>query len=295
MRHPELFFEDFPAGEIATYGDRLVERDEIVAFARAFDPQPFHVDEALAKASMIGALVASGWHTAAINHRLNCDFFLNRSACMGSPGLDELRWLRPVFPGDRLSVRRETLGGRVWRSKPDRGTVHFRYDLINQNGEVVTAHDCRVIFARRTSDAIEEEPATGGAMPPAPGSAPAVDDAASPRLDALTFFEDLPIGHVVDLGAYAFTNANIRDFALAYDNQPFHIDEDAARASHFGGIIASGWHTGAAWMASMSSSCMTATGEQDRNHSAVPAALSGASNGSAKFGMVAIVCAPRYG
>jgi acyl dehydratase len=146
-----LYFEDFPPGEVAEYGDRTVTAEEIVEFAREFDPQPFHLDEAAARESMAGGLCASGWHSAALMMRINCDAFFLRAASQGSPGIESIAWLRPVRPGDRLSVRRTTLSARTSRSRPDIGVFEMRFELLNQNREVVMRQQGSVFIRRRSS------------------------------------------------------------------------------------------------------------------------------------------------
>lgn len=130
-----LYFEDFPVGEILVFGDKLVTAEEIVAFARDWDPQPFHLDAELAKNSQIGELIASGWHSGCLLMRMMCDAYLLESASEGAPGIDEMRWVKPVKPGDRLRVRRTTLAARVSRSRPHIGIVDFQFEMMNQNGE----------------------------------------------------------------------------------------------------------------------------------------------------------------
>jgi acyl dehydratase len=142
-------FEDFVPGEIVTFGAYEVTKEEIIAFASQFDPQPFHLDEAAGKASMLGGLAASGWHSCSIMMRMMFDGFMNGSTSLGSPGIDEVRWLKPVFPGDVLSVRREVLEARPSASKPDRGIVRFRFELMNQKGEVVMEQTNPILFGRR--------------------------------------------------------------------------------------------------------------------------------------------------
>jgi len=133
----QRWFDDFAVGERFEFGAYTVGEQEIVDFARRYDPQPFHLDEAAARASHFGGLVASGWMTAAVLMRLLCDHFIPRESSMGSPGIDELRWLEPVRPGDVLRVRTEVLECRASRSKPDRGVLRCRHELINQHGRVV--------------------------------------------------------------------------------------------------------------------------------------------------------------
>jgi acyl dehydratase len=131
------FFEDFPVGEIVEFGDRLVTADEIVAFAKDWDPQPFHLDAEAARSSQIGELIASGWHSGAMLIRMMCDAYLLDSASEGAPGIDEIRWLKPVRSGDRLRARRTTVSARPSRSRPQIGVIEFHHELSNQNGETV--------------------------------------------------------------------------------------------------------------------------------------------------------------
>jgi acyl dehydratase len=139
-----FYFEDFPVGEILEYGDRLVTAAEIVEFARQFDPQPFHLDEA-------GGLIASGWQTASLLMRMNCDAFVLRTASQGGPGLEELNWVKPVRPGDRLRARRTTLSARVSQSRPEIGLVGFQFEVLNQDGAIVMTQKNVVMIRRRAS------------------------------------------------------------------------------------------------------------------------------------------------
>ncbi len=132
-----MFFEDFRPGEMTETGSVTVSKEEIVAFARQFDPQPFHIDEEAARRSPYGGLIASGWHTASLCMRLIVALLGSDSGSLGSPGVDELRWLKPVRPGDELTVRVEVLETIPSRSKPDRGLIKLRYTMRNQNGEDV--------------------------------------------------------------------------------------------------------------------------------------------------------------
>jgi acyl dehydratase len=144
-----LYFEDFPPGEVAEYGDIEVSAARIKSFAEQFDPQPFHLDDAAGRGTMAGGLIASGWHTAAMLMRMSCDHFLNRAAGQGSPGIAEVNWLRPVRPGDRLSVRRTTLGARASASRPELGIVDFSFEVLNQLGEVTMTQKNVILFKRR--------------------------------------------------------------------------------------------------------------------------------------------------
>lgn len=149
----DLAFEDFVPGTVTTYGRHVVTREEIVSFATQFDPQPMHLDEAAAAQSILGGLSASGWHSCGIMMRMMVDNMLGHARGMGSPGIDELRWLRPVRPGDVLSVRQTVLEARPSAKKADRGYVKFRFELITETGDVVLDETNSIIFARRVAAA----------------------------------------------------------------------------------------------------------------------------------------------
>jgi acyl dehydratase len=142
-------WEDFEAGQVFELGRRTVTRDEIVAFAREFDPQPFHVDEDAAAGSPFGGLIASGWHTAALFMRMYVDALLNEAASMGSPGVEELRWSAPVRPGDTLHGRVTVLDTSPSAKRRDRGTIRARLEMTNQRDELVLTMVARGYFGRR--------------------------------------------------------------------------------------------------------------------------------------------------
>jgi acyl dehydratase len=144
-----LCFDDFPPGRFGSYGPRHVTREEMLSFAAEFDPQPMHLDEEAARHTMLGGLGASGWHTCCIMMRLIADGFLLDTASMGSPGIDELNWLKPVRPGDTLNVRATVQSARASQSKPDRGFVSFLYEVFNGRGERVLAMTCPQMILRR--------------------------------------------------------------------------------------------------------------------------------------------------
>ena len=145
----KYYWEDFPAGHVSEFGGMAVEKDAIVRFAREFDPQPFHLDEEASKASLFGGLCASGWHTCAMTMRMMCDNYLLDAASLGSPGLEAIRWLRPVRPGDTLHVRMTILESRLMDSKPHVGLVRSRWQLFNQNNEEVMHMEGHGMFRRR--------------------------------------------------------------------------------------------------------------------------------------------------
>lgn len=148
-RDGTLYFEDFEPGMVLDLGERTLTKDEIVAFAREYDPQPFHVDEGAARESPFGGLIASGWHTGSVFMRLYADAILSRAASMGSPGVEELRWLKPVRPGDTLNARVTILDTTPSENNPKRGTVHLSSEVENQRGETVMTMKARGLFARR--------------------------------------------------------------------------------------------------------------------------------------------------
>jgi acyl dehydratase len=145
----ERYVEDYTPGHSVTFGARTVTAEEIIAFARAYDPQAFHLSEEGGRSSPYGGLIASGWNTAALTMRMLVDTVVSRHG-LGSPGLDELRWLKPVRPGDTLSVRVTVLETRQSRSKPDRGIVKQRTEALNQNGEVVMLWTGTILVRCRT-------------------------------------------------------------------------------------------------------------------------------------------------
>ncbi len=150
---PDIFFEDFIEREVKTYGSYTVSEEEILAFAREFDPQPMHLDAEAGKASMLGGLAASGWHACSIMMRLMCDGFLLRAAGLGSPGVREVKWRQPIHPGDVLSLRRTVLESRTSKSKPDMGLVTLKLELLKAKNEVAAEQVCVILFARRNPGA----------------------------------------------------------------------------------------------------------------------------------------------
>jgi len=131
------YWEDIKEGEVVELGSRTLDKERMIAFAREFDPQPFHTDETAAEASIWGGLIASGWLTGSVLMRIFYDGYLKDTAGLGSPGIDELRWLKPVRPGDTLTVRLTVLETAASRSKPDRGIVRSLMEVVNQHGEIV--------------------------------------------------------------------------------------------------------------------------------------------------------------
>ncbi len=143
------FYEDFEIGEAHEYGGRTLSADDIIRFAREFDPQFFHLDPEAAKDSAFGGLVASGWHTCALAMRMMVEAFLDGAATIASPGVGEIRWLKPVRPGDTLRVRTEVIDKTPSKSKPDRGLIRFSQTVRNQNDDVVMTMINLAFFLRR--------------------------------------------------------------------------------------------------------------------------------------------------
>jgi acyl dehydratase len=150
---PLLYWEDFREGEVREFGKTSVKYEDIVRFAAEFDPQPFHLDDAAAAKTIYGGLIASGWHTAAMAMRMMCDEYLLRSASLGSPGLDSLKWLLPVRPGDTLSIRLSVLESRLLDSKPGVGLLKSRHEVLNQERQVVMRMEGYGMFRRRPAAA----------------------------------------------------------------------------------------------------------------------------------------------
>jgi acyl dehydratase len=143
------YWEDFTVGDVHRLGTRTVTAEEIVDFARQWDPQPFHVDEQAAAGSSFGGLIASGWHTASITMRMYVDTLLVDSSSQGSPGVEDLRWLAPVRPGDELTVTARVVDATPSATRPDRGTVHLEWEVTNQDGVVAMRMRGRGMFGRR--------------------------------------------------------------------------------------------------------------------------------------------------
>lgn len=153
-----ITFEDFHVGVTDTFGDYLVTEKEIIEFAEKYDPQPFHTDPEFAAKSYYGKLIASGWMTGAITMRLLCDQILTDSSSMGSPGIDKLRWHRPVFAGDRLKATVIVIEARESKSKPGIGIVTYDVQTLNQNDEVVMSINTTGMFLTRA--AVKEQQST---------------------------------------------------------------------------------------------------------------------------------------
>ncbi len=146
-------WEDFAPGSVAIYGPRLVTREEIIAFAAEFDPQPMHLDEAAGQATLLGGLAASGWHSCCLLMRMIADGFVNQTKSMGAPGVEEIRWLEPLRPGTRVWVRTTVLETRASNSRPQVGFVKCRFEMIDAYGTVLTSLVSPLMIERRAMGA----------------------------------------------------------------------------------------------------------------------------------------------
>ena len=151
---PKLYFEDFTPGQTIEHGPRLVTREEIVAFAAQYDPQPMHLDEDAGRNSMLGGLSASGWHTSSLMMRMICDSFMLDSASMGAGSVEEVKWLKPVRPDDKLTLRTTVLESRRSRSRPEMGIVRLQYELFNQHDDCVMIMTVPTMLGTRNPTAV---------------------------------------------------------------------------------------------------------------------------------------------
>jgi acyl dehydratase len=145
----KYFFEDFSVGMVVEQAGPTLSEEDILEFARRYDPQPIHLDKEAAKRSIYGGLIASGWQTTSLTTRMMCDSYLLDAASLGSPGMRELSWLKPVRPGDTLRLRMTVLETRPSTSKPDRGSVLHRWEVFNQAGDPVLRMEGIGMFKRR--------------------------------------------------------------------------------------------------------------------------------------------------
>jgi acyl dehydratase len=149
MREPKHYWEDFKPGDVLETSRGPVTKAEILEFAQEFDPQPFHLDEAAAAASLLGGLCASGWHTCAMVMRMMCDAYILDAASLGAPGVEEARWSKPVFVGDALTARATCLAARPSASRPEMGLTQFLWEAFNQKGEPVASLRSWAMLRRR--------------------------------------------------------------------------------------------------------------------------------------------------
>lgn len=243
-----IHLEDIELDRWVGFGHKVVDRTEIIAFAKAFDPQPMHLDEDAARRSIVGGLCASGFHSCAMMMRMLVDDVLVHATSLGSPGFEEVRWLRPVRPDDVLSARFKAIEKRTLGSKPEVGIARIQFEMRNKKDEVLMTWDANQLLRvrhPRAAGLVSAERATSGPKEPVtslwdlPGP--------EPRRDA-NHFEHRRVGETYALGSHTFDREGVLAFARAFDPQPFHLDDAAAEASLFGRLSASGWHTTAIWI-----------------------------------------------
>jgi acyl dehydratase len=145
----KYYWEDFPVGATREFGGMTLSQEDIMRFAREFDPQPFHIDEAAAGESVFGGIIASGWHTCSLAMRMMCDAYLLEAASLGSPGVDGIKWLKPVRPGDTLRVRFTVIEARPLESRPGVGLIGSHWRMFNQKDECVMEMAGHGMFRRR--------------------------------------------------------------------------------------------------------------------------------------------------
>lgn len=230
-----LCFEDFAGGRCFALGSCEVGRDDIVRFARRYDPQPFHIDEQAAQATLLKGLAASGWHTSALLMRLLSNALLSRARYAGLLGIEEIRWLAPVRPGDRLTGRAICLGQRTTAPRPDLGVADLRCEAYNERGQRVMWWRAHVALGRRCGG-----DRLGGGMP---GRITASRIARRPAQHGVKFFEDITIGDEIALGCGRLTTRDIATFRREFDPLATH-----PAAAGDGPACASLWHIAAVWM-----------------------------------------------
>ena len=145
-------FEDFAVGDTEEFGNYITSQDDIIEFATEFDPQPFHIDPEAAKEHFFGGIIASGWHTGSMLMRMIVDHQVGNSSSMGSPGMDELRWISPVRPGEHLKAQSEVLQLTPHKYKNDRGFVKFKHTVLTHEGEVKMTMISSILFGKRPSN-----------------------------------------------------------------------------------------------------------------------------------------------
>ena len=229
-----LFWEDFAVGQVMTFGQCKISREDILGFARHYDPQPFHIDEQAARLTMLKGLAASGWHVCTIFMRMLHDGLLSRCRFAGLYAIEEIKWRVPVRPGDQLSGRVVCLDTQPHSGRPGRGLCTFFCESISAHGHPVMSWRLQLEFARRDGAAdnstTPESEARSSTAPRLPGD------------HGIKFFEDACRGDEIMLGSYEFSPDKIVRFNETYTRQPIHPDATPGRLS------ASGWHVTAIWM-----------------------------------------------
>lgn len=245
----QIYLEDIEIGRLVPFGRKMVSKEDIIRFALAYDPQPMHIDEEAAKKSIVGGLCASGFHSCAIFMRMLADGLLTRWTSLGSPGIDECKWMKPLRPDQELTARYLCTEKRAMASRPHVGIAKVRFEMLDSAGDVIMSWDGNQLLKVRNpgGPGVDAGQSSGSAV--REPLANLWEEPAGPAPDPTrNFYEDRNVGEVYELGAHTFTREEIIAFAREFDPQPFHLDEEAAKASLFGGLSASGWHTAAIWI-----------------------------------------------
>jgi acyl dehydratase len=249
---PALYWEDFLPGQSFALGEWRLSAEEIIGFAKVYDPQVAHVDPEAAKTTFLGGLAASGWHSCGLLMRLLHDGLLSGSAYLGMPRIDAIRWQAPLRPGQTVTGRAKCLEKRPIADRPGWGVCEFQVEAADGAGRSVAWWRSHLVFARRPRRGLEED----GAAMPWPAFLEAGRRALPSRAGGahmLKFFDEIQPGDAIAIGSYAFTAWEIAAFAEAFDPKPqplgFAMPADATScAASSGSGCASIWHIAAAWM-----------------------------------------------
>lgn len=234
-----LHWEDFTLGTSVDFGETLVTADDIIAFANTYDPQAEHLGKVPES-----EMTASDWHSCAMLMRMMCDDFLCRAAGAGAPGVEHVKWYGVVRPGDVLRVRRTPIETRASKSRPRVGIVRMLLDVFNQRGEKVLSWLPVQLYDRRDPSAEPEPSAAISLQEDSETPCRTPPEKSHRRVGG---FEDITIDEELALGQHTFSTDDMLGFATRFNPQYFHADEAAAKASLYGGLIASGWHSAAVW------------------------------------------------
>lgn len=241
-------FDELDVGETFPLGPYPMTKKRIIEFAQAFDPQPMHLDSECGRASPLGGLAASGWHTASVAMRLFHDAWLHKVRGAGSPGIEKTEWPRALMAGETVQGEGQLLSRRVLRTRPGTGLGQIALSLQGSNGGADVLRARWWVFFERNDSAVPGNPGVNRpGMRPDRSPPPRLADAILPDLRMLHLGGIEP-GKPVFLGKVSASEEEILSFARAFDPQPFHVDPFAAEHGPFRGLCASGWHSCALWM-----------------------------------------------
>lgn len=236
-------FEDFALGERFVYGGYRLGLDELLEFSRLYDPQPFHLDEAAARHTMLGGLAASGWQGCSILMRMMIDSWILDAAIIAGVGIKQNRWLSPLRPGARLEAATTVAEKFAARARPDAGMIVFDTILRDVDAGVeVLSQSLTLLISRKNPAGADEVPPPRRAIPAA---LEPIDDVVAALPEE---FSKIRVGARAELGKTLFSAELIRSYAEKYDPAPFHVDEVAGKAHAFGALSAAGLHVASCWM-----------------------------------------------